>query len=436
MAEAGIINRSYLSSTTFLDQREILKQVLDVEDNESFLDLMDVMGRSTPTSQVTYRHFVNSDLYASAEVQNDPAGGNAGDVFSVDLVQSAIQPIVGEIMMTKDGKRALVTAITNDANNTINVKALETIAEGDIETGDTVVFFTNAYGEGTGSNLMRKSDLTATSNNVQIFKTKTSITDLAAGSKIEVEYKGKPYYFLKQQHDAFLKHRMDVQYGMLYGIGGSTTDASGNTVNMTKGLHEYIKGGGVQQTVANAGTVALATDLNNLSRKLDKARAGAEYIILAGGEADNAIDLGIATADMFKSGGVQYGAFNGSEEQAVKLGFESFRIFGRTFHKKRLQALDNGNVVNPVDAFKFDSYAYLIPSNGVKVEHGGGVVDRISTRYMELHDGSTTRYREKLLGGLAPTPTSDTDTLDIVYTSIEGLSVVGVDHFGWLYVNG
>ena len=268
MAEAGIINRSYLSSTTFLDQREILKQVLDVEDNESFLDLMDVMGRSTPTSQVTYRHFVNSDLYASAEVQNDPAGGNAGDVFSVDLVQSAIQPIVGEIMMTKDGKRALVTAITNDANNTINVKALETIAEGDIETGDTVVFFTNAYGEGTGSNLMRKSDLTATSNNVQIFKTKTSITDLAAGSKIEVEYKGKPYYFLKQQHDAFLKHRMDVQYGMLYGIGGSTTDASGNTVNMTKGLHEYIKGGGVQQTVANAGTVALATDLNNLSRNL------------------------------------------------------------------------------------------------------------------------------------------------------------------------
>ena len=178
MAEAGIINRSYLSSTTFLDQREILKQVLDVEDNESFLDLMDVMGRSTPTSQVTYRHFVNSDLYASAEVQNDPMNGTDGAAigaeFSIDLVQSAIQPIVGEIMMTKDGKRALVTAITNDANNVFTVKALEAFAQTDIEQGDTVVFFSNAYGEGTGSNLMRKSDLTATSNNVQIFKTKTT----------------------------------------------------------------------------------------------------------------------------------------------------------------------------------------------------------------------------------------------------------------------
>jgi len=54
---AGAINRSYLSSVSFLDQRDILKQVLDVEDNESFLDLMDVMGRANPSSQIEYNHF-------------------------------------------------------------------------------------------------------------------------------------------------------------------------------------------------------------------------------------------------------------------------------------------------------------------------------------------------------------------------------------------
>jgi hypothetical protein len=50
-------------------------------------------------------------------------------------------------------------------------------------------------------------------------------------------------------------------------------------------------------------------------------------------------------------------------------------------------------------------------------------------RYLEMPDGVNSRFREKMLGGLAPTPTSDTDTLDIVYSSIEGLETVGNEHF-------
>lgn len=428
---AGQINRSYLSSVSFLDQRDILKQVLDIADSESFLDLMDSIGRAKPTATISYDHFVNNALYAKGTVANDPAGAAADATMTVTLGGSDVKPLVGELMMTKDQKVAIVTAVSS---NDVTVRAIDTIAESDIVSGDTVVFFSNANAEGSGANLMRKSNLTKVNNQVQIFKTKTSITDLAAGSKVEVEWKGKPYYFIKQQHDAFLKHRMDIQYAMLYGTGGTTTDADGNTVNLTKGLHRYINDGGSLQNAATGGSIAVS-DFSALSRKLDKARAGSEFMILAGGEIDNAIDTGLATADPFKSGGVQYNTFNGSSDQAVKLGFESFRMFGRTFHKKRLQALDNGQVTNPVDAFKFDAYAYFIPSGKVKVEQGGGMIDRIQTRYLELHDGTTSRYREKLLGGLAPIPTSETDTLDLVYTSIEGLDVVGVDHFGWLYLN-
>lgn len=432
--DAARIDRSYLSSVSFLDQRDILKQVLDVEDSESFLDLMDIMGRNKPTATVQYDHFVNTALYAKGTVDNDPAGAAAGSTFSISIGAAEALPLVGEIMMTKAQKTAIVTEITDAAAGTFTVRAIDTIAETDIESGDTVTFFTNANTEGSGANMMRVSTLTKIANNIQIFKTKTSITDLAAGSKIEVEFKGKPYYFIKQQHDAWLKHRLDVQYGFLYGAGGSTTDKDGKTVHLTKGIHRYIKDGGVAHNVATGGSVAVA-DFSTLSRKLDKARAATEFLVLAGGEIDNAIDIGLATADPFKSGGVQYNAFNGKSDQAVKLGFESFRMFGRSFHKKRLQALDNTEVTNPVDDFKFDEYAYFIPNGKIKTEQGGGKVDRISTRYMELHDGTTTRYREKLLGGLAPTPTNETDVLDVVYTSIEGLDVVGVDHFAWMNLN-
>ena len=434
--DVGQIDRTYLSSVSFLDQREILKNVLDIQDGESFLDVMDVMGKAVPTATIAYDHFVNNSLYASATVDNDPAGGSAGGTFEVSVGANDVYPAIGDIMLLKSGEQAIVTAHDGSiaSNGTFTVRAIDAIGETAIESGHVVTFISNAHAEGTGAQLMRKSNLTKSQNNVQIFKTKTSITDLAAGSKVEVEWKGKPYYFIKQQHDAYLKHRSDVSYSFLYGKGGTTSDASGNTINLTKGLHEYIKAGANDISVSSGGSVAVA-DVSTISRLLDKARGPGEYMILAGGEIDNKIDIGLATADPFKSGGVQYNAFNGSQDQAVALGFESFRMFGRTYHKKRLQATDNVQAVNADANYKLDEYAYFIPDGKIRVEQGGGAVDRIRTRFLELHDGTNTRYREKLLGGLAPTPTSETDTLDVVYTSIEGLEVVGAEQFGWLYLN-
>ena len=80
-------------------------------------------------------------------------------------------------------------------------------------------------------------------------------------------------------------------------------------------------------------------------------------------------------------------------------------------------------------ATTFSKEAYLVPAGKIKVEQGGGQVDRMQMRYLEMADGVNSRFREKMLGGLAPTPTSDTDTLDIVYSSIEGLETVGNEHF-------
>ena len=52
--DTGAINRTYLSSISFLDQREILKNVLDVAESESFLDVLDYMGRAVPSATIAY----------------------------------------------------------------------------------------------------------------------------------------------------------------------------------------------------------------------------------------------------------------------------------------------------------------------------------------------------------------------------------------------
>lgn len=433
---AGNIDRSFLSTVTFtntLEQRDILKDVLDIYDEESsMLDVLDWTGRAKPSAQTEFFHVTNNFLYATASVKTTTTAGSAGASATIVIESDeGVTPIVGELVLFPNGIVGYVSAVSSDTDPSLTVKPVNS---SDIipavTDGDKLSFFSNAYAEGTASNKMRKSDLVKRSNKLQIFKTKTSITDIAYGSKIEVEFKGKPYYFLKQQHDAYLKHRMDILYAILFGRESSgLTDAAGNTINTTSGLRDtIINKGGIVSNTASANTISL-DDLKALSRLMDANRCPSEYFLWAGADFDNEFDADLTAITQFVNGGIQYGAFGGNKEKALQLGIDSLKVFGRTFHKKRLNALSHPQVSAATGYTQFVDEAYLVPADKVKTEQGGGLIDRMQIRYLEMADGVNSRFREKMLGGLAPIPTSDTDTLDIVYTSIEGLQVAGAEHF-------
>lgn len=433
---AGNIDRSFLSTVTFtntLEQRDILKDVLDLYDEESsMLDVLDWTGRAKPTAQTEFFHVTNDFLYATASVKTTTTAGSAGAAATIVIESDeGVTPVVNELVLFPNGVVGLVSAVSADADPSLTIKPVnsaDTIPA--VTDGDKLSFFSNAYAEGTGSNQMRKSNLTKRSNKLQIFKTKTSVTDIAYGSKIEVEFKGKPYYFLKQQHDAYLKHRMDILYAVLFGReSAGLTDAAGNAINTTSGLRDtIINKGGIVSNTASANTISL-DDLKALSRLMDAQRCPSEYFLWAGADFDNEFDADLTAITQFVNGGIQYGAFGGSKEKALSLGIDSLKVFGRTFHKKRLNALSHPQVSAAAGYTQFVDEAYLVPADKVKTEQGGGMIDRMQVRYLEMADGVNSRFREKMLGGLAPIPTSDTDTLDIVYTSIEGLQVAGAEHF-------
>ncbi len=434
---AGNIDRTFLSTVSFtntLEQREILKDVLDIYDEEaSMLDVLDWTGKAKATAQTEYFTVQNNFLYATATVKTPgTSAGAAGASVDITCVGStSVKPVVGELILFANGVVGYVSAISAATDFVITVKPVNSAdAIPAAATGAKLSFFSNAYAEGTASNQMRKSDLIKRSNKLQIFKTKTSITDIAYGSKIEVEFKGKPYYFLKQQHDAYLKHRMDILYAVLFGReSAGLTDAAGNAINTTRGLRDTIvNAGGITSSVATGGTVAL-TDLSALSRLMDANRCPSEYLLWAGADFDNAFDTTITAATQFVNGAINYASFNGKKDVAIALGVNSISAYGRTFHKKRLNALSHPQVTSTATNVNYTKEAYLVPAGKIKVEQGGGQVDRMMVRYLEMPEGLNSRFREKMLGGLAPTPTSDTDTLDIVYTSIEGLETVGNDHF-------
>jgi hypothetical protein len=434
---AGNIDRTFLSTVSFtntLEQREILKDVLDIYDEEaSMLDVLDWTGKAKAAAQTEYFTVQNNFLYATATVKTPgTSAGSAGASVDITVVGStSVKPLVGELILFSNGVVGYVSAISAATDPVITVKPVNSAdAIPAAATGAKLSFMSNAYAEGTSSNQMRKSDLIKRSNKLQIFKTKTSITDIAYGSKIEVEFKGKPYYFLKQQHDAYLKHRMDILYAILFGReSAGLTDANGNAINTTRGLRDTIvNAGGISSSVASSGTLALS-DLAALSRLMDANRCPSEYLLWAGADFDNSFDTQISAATQFVNGAINYGSFGGSKEVAINLGVNSFYAYGRTLHKKRLNALSHPQITSTATNVNFTKEAYLVPAGKIKVEQGAGQVDRMMMRYLEMPDGVNSRFREKMLGGLAPTPTSDTDTLDIVYTSIEGLETVGNEHF-------
>lgn len=434
---AGAIDRSFLSTVSFsntLERRDILKNVIDLYDEETnIMDIMDWTGRSKAADQSEFFHVVNDFLYATAQVKTTTTAGAAGASVNITLLASAgVTPVKGELVLFPNGAVGYISAISADADPVITVKPVNSADQIPATTsGDKLSFFSNAYAEGTGTNKMRKSNLIKRSNKLQIFKTSTQITDIAHGSKIEVEFKGKPYYFMKQQADAFLKHRMDIAYAMIFGRESlGLTDADGKTINTTRGLRDtIINGGGISSATSVANTITL-DDLKSLSRLMDASRCPSEYMLWAGADFDNEFDSDLTAITQFVNGGIQYGAFGGSKEKALALGIDSLKVFGRTFHKKRLSALSHPNVTAAAGYTQFVDEAYLIPMNKIKTEQGGGLVDRMMVRYLEFPDNAINgRFRERMTGGLAPTPTDDTDVLNISYVSTEGLQVVGAEHF-------
>lgn len=423
----GNLNKSYVSSINFLDQREILNKVLDITNEESsFLDIMELTGRSNATSVPQYHHFVNEELYVLATV----SGGATAAVqltLSVDATAYAyVTP--GELVLFPSGKVGFV--VSKGGSSTIVVKSVDgtTISVAD---GSQVSFFSNANGEGSLSPAAKKWGATKYFNQVQNFKGKFSITDIQKASKVEVEFQGKPFYMYKGQHESLMKFRGDISAALMFGRISSTTfadanpalvDAEGNAVQTTMGLDQYVTTYGIDQSLLTSGATALA-DIQALTQTLNKARAPQEYFLFTGTTQNILLD------NLFNNLGnsalLSQGARFNIQGKEIDLGIDTFKIYGRTFHKKYLPLLDHKNIINFTGAYNAKDAAYGVPATKIKT-NDGQMLDRIGVRYM-AGDGTDLKYREILLGGLAPVPTNERSVLEIHYASTQGLEVLGAN---------
>ena len=424
----GIYDKKYVSSVNFLDQREILNKVLDITNEESsFLDVMELTGRSTPTSVPTYHHFVNEELYVLGTVSAVTGSGAATLTATIDSTAAAYVN-EGELVMFADRK---VGYIVTKSGSNIVIKSVDG-TNLTLVASDVISFFSNAAGEGSLSPDAKRWNVTKYYNQVQVFKAQYSITDIQKASKVEVEFQGKPFYMYKGQHESLMKFRGDISGALMFGRMSTTqfadanpalVDAEGKPVQTTAGLDQYVTSYGINQSLLTAGTLTLA-DVQSLTQKLNAERAPQEYFLFVG------TTQNIAWDNFFNAlgnGAIVSQAARFNVQSKLDLGIDSVKIYGRTYHKKYLPILDHKNMVAYTGSPNFKDSAYGAPATKQKTVDGQ-MIDRIGVRTME-GDGLNLKYREILLGGLAPIPTNERSVLEIHYESVQGLEILGANHF-------
>lgn len=425
---AGLYDKKYVSSINFLDQREILNKVLDITNEEaSFLDIMELSGRATPTAVPTYHHFVNEELYVLGTVSAVTGSGTATVVATVDATASAATN-AGELVLFPN---ALVGYVYSKSGNDITIKSVDG-SNLTLAATNKISFFSNANGEGSLSPASKRWGVTKYFNQVQTFKQKFSITDIQKASKVEVEFQGKPFYMYKGQHESLMKFRGDISAALMFSRMSTTqyadaspalTDAEGKPIQTTAGLDQYVTSYGINKTLTTPDTLALA-DIKSLTQGLNADRCPSEYFLFTG------TTQNIAWDNFFNAlgnGAIVSQAARFDIGKKIDLGIDSVKIYGRTYHKKYLPILDHKNIVNFDGGPNFKDACYGAPATKQKTVDGQ-MVDRIGVRYME-GDGLNLKYREILLGGLAPIPTNERSVLEIHYESVQGLEILGANQF-------
>lgn len=434
-------NKNFISSIHFLDKREILSQVLDVQNEDpSFLDVMEGMRRSVPTSSAVFHNYVNEPVYEKLTLTGTAAGDN--------LTHPKIRK--GDVIV--DTANNTMWFVKNNASlESTNIVKLGGSGTS-IADGATVVVISNAHGEGSGAPAGLKYGLKKYSNKVQIFKNSYQLTDVELTNKISVQFNGQEYYMYAAQHNALMKFRNDIAYALLFGKGNASTfsgfgndytaattsgqiggvavtqvvDADGNPIQFTKGLVEWCKDGldfaADGAGVDSFGSAGLA-DFATIVKTMDKTRAPYEYMLFAGTGAKIQMD------NLFKnlgSSGVTSVRLNVAGT-AVDFGMEQVSLYGRKFVMKAFPQFSH--VAGEAAIADATDTVLFIPNDKIKVHAGSGTVDRMRVRYLE-GPNTNLAYKEWMLGGLAPTPTDGRSVLEAVYESAQGLEVLGIEHFG------
>ena len=434
MASTGTASKQYYSLINFLDTREILKQIVDIQNDEGLSEIFKP-SRYFVTPQETFHHFVNESLFKQFDTtgQTVTGTGTAAITATGTVATSGYVRKGCTIFFPTGGAVGYVTNVTTAAGkDTLTIASVDgsniTTAAGDkygvsgLTVGEKSINPTNV-----------RFGLTKYFNRVQEFREVNEMTDIQNASTVEVEFEGKPYIVYKDLWEKLTLLKGSVNSYLFAGKQSATGfgDASPTVAledpytsyptSFTRGLYDYINTYGKSTSVATPGTFAPAVDMQTIIQQLLAAKSPKSLFWWNGSLANNAVDTGLKNLGSSGVTSVRL-VIDGKE---IDFEVDKWNQGGFTFKKMRMGILDSQELfVNTI----FPKYVYLVPDDKAKVEGGDGYVPRISVRYFRsqvARNQGDDIWEEWHSGALAPTgPIGDERIWRTNFNTTQGLEML------------
>ena len=451
----GTNTASLIQSTSLLDQRDIYKQLVDLQDDAEWLDFMWMAGKKEATSVPTYFSFFNDKLYKPITITTGFSAATSGTLVTDQDSYAFV--VVGDLIRVPLTVGSAVVRVTSkNTTGGFNLVVASVTNTSITVTAGTGSAFSNAQVEGSLAPTARRWLVGKLGNQTQIFRNSLVITDVQNMSKVELEFNGKPYILPYEMIQGLQKHRGDISLAMWLGEVSATTfaGATGSSYSnpsglgdynyqTTRGMDSYIDSYGITGQSAGylSGTFTLP-DLTSIEAQLIANRAPFEYM-MAGSTAavatisdflKNLPSSGVVSTGTNAQSGIYSGRLN-VDGREVDLEVEKFKHAGFTFNLKAFKVLSNNEVMAYTNSTVQKSI-YFLPMGKVKTV-GGGMVDYFRYRYLPqpTPGQGSSETAEIMTGGLAPTPTNQEMNLTTTWTSNMGLEVFAPSKFAKIQVN-
>lgn len=399
------------------DNRELLVKTYGNQGITGFLKMTGAVKASGSDDQVQY--WEESRLHSTVTVT--PTASATGTASSVVVAISTAATNVlreNDVVLLNGSIRCIVDKSTPAAAASATLFPIAGTFGEDITTAaKTVPVIGNLFAQGSDqpgefleSNVIRRV------NPYMILKETFKVSGSQATNIGWINVGNGDYrWYVKGEMDTRQRFLDKREMMMLLGESG-TVEVNGNSVSGSEGYFAAIEDRGIVASTSADGDFAELSDLDSIIIELDKQGAAPEYAIYANSATmlalDDMVAQGLATAVAgVTNGAAAFGAFQNDQQAAVRLGFQSFRRGGYTFHTKSWKLLNDPTLLGGSD---FNGV--MIPLTTVVDPKSGNRAAALEMNY-KAANGYSREMEHWMTGSILGVTNANSDSLQFNYRS-------------------
>lgn len=427
----GQVGRQFVSDLSIL-KPQYYDKFIDKYGSQNYTQLLEALGMKAVVPSREFFHFESKGKLHSAVQLNGGALASvaAGAGIEVEIssafVDGGKSPLrAGEVVENAaTGVQYKIMTVTSATVCTIKPLLSTIDANDDLGATSTAFLLFRGVTE-AGEASTKTSTLTGLTERKTFYTTEIredySITDRAKIEELYFSVDGQAYYTYKGLDEAVKRFMNNKEFKLMF---GSAANNITGTVGAT-GLIPQIKAGGqnYQWGTDSAFTIA---DFHALARLADFNGGAQEYHFLMDSYLRTAVDDSLFST--YGNGAILWANAGGSQEVAVKYGFDSLKIDGTTFHLKKYLPFNAEAVygVSPTTSL-YKNSGILIPMKEGRDAQTGDKIPSLRIVSNEVEAGKEVKVWET--GALAKVPTSDKMELNVHHMAYCGLQVFAANQY-------